>query len=180
MQRALIRRRQVDRIEAMGRLEGRLLLDIEEQIGPCLKWPARFTELVLCSHLRFTERYQLTLFLLANRLPPTLMVEWYLARGMLKDKNARDQVADIIKQHKDGTLEQQGRTSWVMNATVSKPLSQRKHPWDGVGEPAEDKTQIIATPSFACDFQHEHHWTEAIKMLKMPPPNPFKVYVDAR
>ena len=61
MGRALIRRRQVDRIEAMGRLEGRLLLDIEEQLGPCLKWPARFTELVLCSHLRFTERYQLTL-----------------------------------------------------------------------------------------------------------------------
>jgi hypothetical protein len=34
---------------------------------------------------------QLTLFLLGNRCPPTLMAEWYVKRGMLKDKSARDQ-----------------------------------------------------------------------------------------
>ncbi len=80
------------------------------------------------------------------------------------------QVADIIRQHKDGTLEQQGRTTWIMEATVSKPPWERKHRWDGVGEPAEDKNQTIATPSFAFDWQHELYWTDAIKTLKMPAP----------
>ena len=94
------------------------------------------------------------------------MVEWYMKRGMLRDKSARDQVADIIRQHKDGTLEQQGRTTWIMDTTVTKPIWERKHKWDGVGDPAQEKNQTIATPIFAFDFQHEWHWTEAIRMLK--------------
>ena len=165
-QRNIMRRRQADRVEALGRLEGRLLLDIEEQIGSCMKWPPRFTEAMLSTHLHFPERWQLTLFLLGNRCPPSLMVEWYMKRGMLKDKSARDQVADIIRQHRDGALESKGITTWVMGATDTKPLSERKHKWDGVGDPAQDKQQTIATPTFAFDFMHEWHWTEAIKMLK--------------
>lgn len=163
-----MRRRQVERIEAMNRIEGRILLDVEEQVGSCLKWPNQFTEMMLSSKLHFPERWQLTLFLLGNRCPPTLITEWYLKRNLLSDKSARDQVADIIRQHKDGKLEQQGRTTWIMNATVSKPPWDRKHKWDGVGDPAEDKKQTISTPSFAFDWQHEWHWTEAVRMLKEP------------
>ena len=98
---------------------------------------------------------QLTLFLLGNRAPPTLIAEWYVGRKMLKDKSARDQVIDIIKQHKDGKLEQQGRTTWVMDATEDKPACLRAHAWDGVGDPAEDKTRTISTPTFAFDWEHE-------------------------
>lgn len=165
-----MRQRQAQRIEALSRVEGSLLLDIEEQIGSCMKWPGRFTEMMLSTHLRFPERWQLTLFLLGNRCPPSMMVDWYTQRTMLKDKAARDQVADLIRQHKDGTLEQQGRTTWMLEATVTKPPWQRKHKWDGVGDPVQDKNQVITTPSFAFDWQHEWHWTSAIQMLKMPPP----------
>ncbi len=91
-QRAIMRQRQTERIEAMGRLEGRCLLGIEEHVGSCLKWPHRFTEMMLLPKLHFPERWQLTLFLIGNRCPPTLMVEWYLKRGMLSDRSARDQV----------------------------------------------------------------------------------------
>ena len=168
---AILRERQAARIEAMGRLEGRCLLDIEEQMGHCMKWPYRFTEMMLSRHLRFPERWQLTLFLLGNRCPPSLFAEWYVKRGMLHDKSARDQVIDIIKKHKSGELEQQGRSTWVMDAMAPpKPVWDRKHPWDGVGEPAEDKNQIIATPTFAFDWEHQWHWDEAIKTLQMPQP----------
>ena len=165
-----MRARQAATIEAMGNKEGRLLNDIEQQIGKCLTWPTRFTDMFLSTHLLFPQRWQLTLFILANRCPPSLMVKWYLLRGMLHDKSARDQVADLIKQHKNGTLERQGRTTWVMGATQDKPAIIRKHKWDGVGDPALAKNQVISTPSFAFDYLHEWHWDEAIKTLKMPPP----------
>ena len=100
------------------------------------------------------------------------MVEWYVVRGMLRDKSARDNVIDIIKKHRSGELEQQGRSTWVMGATAPpKPVWERKHKWDGVGDPAEDKNQIIATPMFAFDWQHQVHWDEAIKTLQMPQPS---------
>jgi len=57
-QRAILRKRQADRIEAMGHREGRALLDIEEHVGSCMKWPARFTEMMLSTHLLFPERWQ--------------------------------------------------------------------------------------------------------------------------
>jgi len=174
-QYAVMRQRQTDRIECMGRLEGSLLLDIEQNVGSCLKWPTHFTEMMLSNHLSFEERWPLTKFLLGNRCPPTLMVEWYLKRGMLSDKSARDNVADIIRQHKDGTLERQNRTTWIMGATVTKPLWERKHKWDGVGDPTYDKKQVIETPSFASDWKHQYYWTDAINTLKMPPPCPTTV-----
>ena len=166
---AILRARQEGRVEALSRVEGRALLDIEEQIGACMKWPHRFTEMMLSTHLRFPERWQLTLFLLGNRCPPTLMAEWFITRGMLKDKAARDQVVDLIRKHRDGSLEQQGRTTWVMSAVAPPtPVWERKHRWDGVGDDLKDKNQIIATPTFAFDWEHQWHWDEAIKMLQAP------------
>lgn len=173
MEYAAKRREQSARIEAMHRVEGRLLLDIEEQVGSCLTWPVRMTEALLSTHLHFPERWQLSLFLLGNRCPPVLMADWYLKRGMLKDKAACEQVADLIKKHKTGELERQGRTTWIMDATVTKPVWDRKHPWDGVGDPAENKNQVIETPHFASDWQHEHHWDTAVQLLKMPAPAVF-------
>lgn len=66
------------------------------------------------------------------------------------------QVIDIIKKHRSGELEQQARSTWVMGATApTKPVWDRKHKWDGVGDPAEDKNQVIATPAFAFDWEHQ-------------------------
>lgn len=161
------RRAQEATVEAMGRVEAGLLRDIEEQIGSCLSWPSHMTAMLLSTHLRFNDRYQLSLFMLGNGCPPTSMVKWFLSRGMLSDKSARENVADLIRRHMDGTLERAGTTTWVMNATeVPKPVWERKHPWDGVGEPAVNKTRIVATPTFALDWQHQHHWTDAINALK--------------
>lgn len=183
-QKSIMRRRQVERIEAMGRKEGRFLLDIEEQVGSCLKWPHQYTEAMLSTHLRFPDRWQLVLFLLGNRCPPLLFTEWFMRRNMLKDKSARDQVADLIRQHLTGSLEQQGRTTWIMDATSTTPVWDRKRKWEGVGDPIEDKNMPIQTPSFAFDWQHEWNWTEAIKLLKEglqpPPESPVPVRMTTR
>lgn len=165
-QRAILRERVKKIIESLNRKEGRLLLEIEEQTGAVIYWPYRFAEMMLSTHLRFSERWQLTLFLLGNRTPPRKIAEWYVARKMLKDKAARDQVIDLIKQHMTGKLEENGRSTWVMNATVDKPLFIRKHAWDSVGDPAEDKNQVIATPTFAFDWEHQWMWTDAIDILR--------------
>lgn len=165
-QHAMARMRQQKTIEQLNTKDGKMLLCIEEQIGKCLQWPSRFTEAFLSSHLRFPNRWQLTLFLLGNGLDPKLIVEWYEQRKVLKDKSARTQVADLIQKHKNGTLEAQGRTTWVMEATSTKPVWERKHKWDGVGDPIENKVQLIETPHFASDYQHEVYWTEAIERLR--------------
>ncbi len=172
------RRLQSQRIEAMDHIEGRALLDIEEQLGPVMKWPSRFTEMMLSAHLRFPERWQLTLFLLGNRCPPKLMTEWYIKRRMLSDKSARDQVIDLIQKHKSGKLEEEGRTTFIMGQTITKPVWDRAHKWDGVGDPCDNLQGVISTPTFAHDFQHEWYWTQAIELLKSSnhnvPPQNFK------
>ena len=53
-----------------------------------------------------------------------------------------------------------------MEATDIKPVWDRKKAWDGVGDPAQDKNQIIVTPSFAFDWEHQWMWSEAIEMLR--------------
>jgi hypothetical protein len=78
-----------------------------------------------------------------------------MSREMLKDRSARDQVADIIRQHKDGTLERQGRSTWIMESTSTKPVWERRHKWDGVGDPSQNKVSVIETPTFAFDWEHE-------------------------
>jgi hypothetical protein len=212
-QSAILRARQTSRIEALERVEGRVLLDIEEHIGSCIKWPMHYTEMMLQPHLRFAERFQvlfeqcssntvrslrtqcsksrdsalhvlpppraacdmidgvapvsqLTLFLLGNRCPPTLFVEWFIKRSMLRDHAARMHVADLIQQHKTGKLEAAGKTTWIMGTTKSKPLCLRKHKWDGVGDPTDDKVDVVATPSFAFDWEHSSLWDEAVQHLK--------------
>ena len=155
-QRAIVRQRQASRIEALSRAHGRLLLDVEEHVGSCIRWPSNLTEAMLSTHLLFPDRWQLTLFLLGNRCPPSVFVTWFLTRHMLHDKAARDQVIDIIVKHKSGELERQGRTTWMMDATAPpKPPCIRKHQWDGVGDPTEEKVQTICTPTFAFDWQHQ-------------------------
>ncbi len=161
-------------IEALASRDSELLATIEDLIGRVITWPWRFTDAMLSTHLRFAERWKLTAFLLANRLPPTIIAKWYLQRGMLKDKAARNEIINIIRQHKDGTLERKGYTTWVMDAVATKSVLHKKSVYDGVGDPigvSWDTDQIwkhnhvIETPSFAFDWQFNSQWDEAVLLL---------------
>lgn len=129
---------------------------IEEHMGALYLWPAHMAEKLLSRHLRFNDRFQLTLFMLANKCQPAVYAEWLLKRAMLKDKSARDHVASIITAHKTGKLEAEGRTAYVMDATLA----------NGEVPPNELKLWPVYTPNFAEDWQHQHFWDEAVHMLK--------------
>ena len=95
------------------------LLDttIEDHIGQLWNWPVKYARLCISKHLRYQERFTLTMFLLGNRLPPVLLAEWYLKRNMLADESARKCVSGIIKMHRTGELETRNYKTYVMGAT---------------------------------------------------------------
>ena len=136
----------------------------EEHMGALHLWPAHIAEKLLGRHLRFTERFQLTLFMLANKCQPTVYVEWLLKREMLKDNSARQHIVGLLDAHKTGKLETEGKTAYVMDATLPN------------GDPAPNamKVRTVDTPNFAHDWQHQHYWDEAIHMLKAGTVNTFK------
>lgn len=144
-----------------------LLETIGDLVGSPIAWPSRVRTMFFSTHLRYSERVSLTFFLLANRMPPIVIAEWYLTRDMLRDKSARDHVASIIDDHKHGNLAKTGKTAWVVHATENTKMQvDRAHPWDGVGETASDRVQLIETPSFASEYQNNYHWDQAVQLLK--------------
>ena len=137
----LARNAMVSELIHMDREQQRMLTTIEDLIGKLILWPAHLRTMFLSSHLRYSERFQLTLFLLGNWLPPLLIAEWYMKRNMLKDRSARDNVAGLIKQHMRGELEQKGYVVWTLAAPKTKPRALREHKYDGVGDDVSDKLQ---------------------------------------
>ena len=129
---------------------------IEEHTLPIKQWQWEMAELLLKRHLKFGDRFQLTLFLLQNMIPPVLIAKWMIKRKMLKHPHSRKHVAYIIKNHMEGRLEDAGFTAQMLNAT------------DGAGNslPLRAQYQTVWTPNFAHDWQHQHFWEEAIEMLK--------------
>lgn len=121
-------------------------------VGPLNRWPVNIAEAVVSTHLTFESRFQLTLFLLGNRVPPCVFTEWFLKRSMLKDASARRHVAGILLAHKTGKLEADSKTTWVVGAV------------DKEGNELKDKNQVIATPDFA--QEEPQYWDEAIKKLQ--------------
>ena len=149
------------RVETLaGNLKGweRKLLDetVEEHAGSIQYWPAHMAERLLSKHLRFSDRFSLTLFMLANKIPPCLIAGWMIQRKMLRDEAARKHVASIIDAHMKGELEAQCKTAYVMYAT------------DRAGNSLEGAQKIfpVYTPIFAYDWQHQHYWEDAVEMLK--------------
>ena len=137
--------------------ERKLLKDtIEEHAGSIQNWQWNMAERLLSKHLRYNDRFQLTLFMLQNKVPPALIAQWYIKRKMLSDQSARMHVAGIIKAHMTGELEEKCITAQMMDAT------------DRAGNPLPYcATQFpVYTPNFAYDWQHQHFWEEAIEMLK--------------
>ena len=142
--------------------ERKLLDRVEEQVGSLQRFPIDLMEMFLSRHLHYAARFRLTIFLLANRCPPTLVAEWYTQRGMLNDKSAVDHIISILKAHMGGELEAKNITAYVMDATLS----------NGDPAPPAMRNLPVYTPSFAYDWQHQHYWQEAIQTLKMPSPPP--------
>lgn len=160
----------MDKVEALKLAEARLFGQVVEHIGPLSQWPIHTLEQMLSTHLTYQPRLNLTLFALGNHCAPDLYSEWLLIRNMLKDQPARLHVASLIKLHKTGQL---GRmTTYMLPFRVTappKPVSERKHRWDGVGDPMPR-----GSPSSAFVFPVETpdisiiggaHWDHAYNML---------------
>jgi len=126
---------------------------IEEHVGNLKRWPTRIGTMLLSKRIHFKERLQLTLFVLANKCPPTVYVKWLLRRGMLRDVSARNHIKSIILGHKTGKLEADGRTAYVIDATLPN------------GDEAKGKVMPVYTPSFAYDPLEHHYWDDAVDML---------------
>ena len=130
--------------------------ELVDHVGPLVCWPVHVAEAVVSTHLTYQSRFQLTLFLLGNRVPPALFVSFFLKRHMLRDVSARRHVAGLLLAHKTGKLEAEGKTAWIVGAV------------DGAGNALTDKNQVIATPRFAAE--EPQYWDEAIKKLNSADP----------
>ena len=122
-----------------------------DHVGPLNRWPINMAEAIVSTHLTYQPRFQLTLFLLGNRVPPTVFTAWFLSRNMLRDVSARRHVAGILLAHKTGKLEADGKTAWIVNAV------------DREGNDVLDKNQVVVTPRFA--HEEPQYWDEAVKKL---------------
>ena len=158
------------KIHAMAPEAKAMLATIQEQVGaPILApynvdgWPNYVTTAIVSTPLKWDGRFTLTKFLLGNGVSPLLMAEYYLRRGMLSDASARENVANLIKQHQAGEWAAKGYTCWLMRATTTAPWPNGNHAWDGVGDPVRDKKRTIQTPSFANDDGNE--WDAAVELL---------------
>ena len=146
-----------------------LQLCIEEHVGQVTELPHQFGNLILSRHLMRNDRFKLTLFLLANAVPPAKMVEWLLTRGSLRDESARFHIGAMIKDHAQGTLVDREGQPW--KTYVHRPMideTGRQLTGRGVWEVP------VLTPNFA--ISHPEFWYDGLKMLglqwkiSVPPP----------
>ena len=82
----------------------RVMAKVEDLIGPLIEWPQPMRCLALSTHLRYRDRFQLTLFLLGNALPPCVIREWYASQRCLRDVAARRHVESVIADFKSDKL----------------------------------------------------------------------------
>ena len=78
---------------------------VEDLIGNFISWPVWSRELMLSHHLVYSNRFKLTLFLLGNALPPSVIREWYVAQGCLRDQSAWRHVEKLIADFKQDKLD---------------------------------------------------------------------------
>ena len=65
-----------------------LMNQVEDFTYQLRYWPPYYKDMLMCNHLYYTGRFQLTIFLLGNRLSPITIAEWYLGRNQLKNAAA--------------------------------------------------------------------------------------------
>ncbi len=90
---------------------------IEDHTYQLQWWPKYQRELLLESDLKYAGRFQLTIYLLGNRLTPVTIASWFVGRNMLKDQAAKKHVAELIRAHMDGKLAKYD--VYVMHATLA-------------------------------------------------------------
>ena len=149
---------------------------LEEMLGhgPQLAdWPVKMATALLSPSVKHSDRIQLTLFVLQNRYPPDLFVRYLLARGSLSDRAARDDIKWFITEHMAGKLASK-YSALMIGATQNKPIHERKHKWDGVGDPVTDEHGRLKPVSLPVESPHwEEHspsWSnhiEAVKLLSL-------------
>lgn len=141
-------------------------LDVIEDHMPVkfCKMPNELNKMVWrlhCKHLSHSDRFQLTLFLLHNGVPPLLIAKWYVKRGMLHDLSARNSVADLIDKHGKGTL----KDTYGNPYTVKELCLSEAHP-DLRDFDYYVMDTKIETPDFATHPKFKSHWTLAIQILR--------------
>lgn len=101
--------RKAARKSALGHDHAAALESIEEQSGnveemPCFR---NYTIMhYLCSKkLLYDQRFIVLTFLTMNRVPPVLVVELFLAAGMLNDQSAYDHVLSMLRRMQSGNFD---------------------------------------------------------------------------
>jgi len=135
----------LDEIERLVGEECSVFKLIVQHVGPITEWDL-FDGLVpmMSKHLHYNERFTVTAYMLQNACPPDLLIKWMMMRGQLKDKSARDHVADVIKKHKLGKLTKY--TAKVMPFRIC----------DHKGDPSQIRRFPIETPN--AEFMEEEGW----------------------
>ena len=107
---------------------------------PVREWPRREMELLLGSHVGFTERTSFVYFCMANGIAPWHIVLWAKAQpGWLRDADAWKHMATLLTAWRDGTFESQGKTGWNMEKREVVPLHTPTFAKEEIGRPARDK-----------------------------------------
>jgi hypothetical protein len=101
--------RDAARIKALGRKHAEALAAVEEQAGYIEEMPS-FENYELAKYLRskrltYDSRFVVLTFLTMNRVPPILVVELFLAAGMLSDQSAFDHVLSMLKKMRAGSFD---------------------------------------------------------------------------
>jgi hypothetical protein len=147
---------------------------IEDHTYQLQWWPKYQRGLLLESHLKYAGRFQLTIFLLGNRLNPVTIASWYLGRNMLKDQAAKKHVAELIRGHMDGKLTKYD--VYVMNATLANGDPPSMFEFRDGDKIARGEKQPLVTPSFAYENLATtgvpNDWDHAIQLLTLGAPFP--------
>lgn len=174
-------RKVCEQIEGLSAAHARCLAKMEDQMGAALKqWPDDARTKMLSSRADFKARFSLFLFTVGNVCPPELFVDWVILRRMLRYQESAAHLievsgaklvlcsrmpmplhkivvtAQVIKSHKTGKLEQQGKTYWDVK---------------------ERAVKTIITPTFAAEVDPSHYgdliipagsefWDAAIRKLE--------------
>ena len=91
---------------------------LEEHVGEVVRMPHWVRSLVLSTEpLNCAERVALSVCLLANGLSPTLLVEFLIGAGLLRDQRARDDVCALLRDFRAG------KRTWYMtwSLTLQEP-----------------------------------------------------------
>jgi hypothetical protein len=137
-------RKACEAVEALPGAHARLLTAIEDKMGATVKqWPDDSRSKMLGSRLDYKGRFSLFLFTVGNTCPPELFVDWVILRKMLRYQQSANHLIEVVRAHKTGKLEEQGKTYWDL---------------------ASREVRTMITPTFASEVDPSYTGDEA-----MPP-----------